>query len=71
MDCLRREETPRGEMMWGPVEERLLNGRLGKVIAQVGENPGASAWPGSYPRSIVNQRFSDIWISKESPAAVV
>ena len=27
-------------MMWGPVEERLLNGRLGKVIAQVVGKPG-------------------------------
>ena len=28
-------------MMWGPVEERLLNGRLGKIITRVVGKPGS------------------------------
>jgi len=28
-------------MMWGPVEERFLNGRLGKAIARVVGRPGS------------------------------
>ena len=55
--------------MWGPVEERLLNGRLGKAIARVVGKPGSLRFrlPRATSQSIVERRNWDIQVGERAP----